>query len=186
MFLSKEATEKYKQMKMQMLMTIENSDFSTSERILLHNGFFGDQRSDTTVSKENFPENTLLYANQGVITNLKAGERAIYLDYVALAQILPVSVCPPNIGSYEFQQNEVLLLIPLYNTENGYFKGLKKWLGYITIRGDPDEQFYSYGFDEEKSRILCASMKQPLPNIFQGTACKKHVPFLIDAKGSES
>ena len=97
-----------------------------------------------------------------------------------------MSVCPPNIGSYEFQQNEVLLLIPLYNIENGYFKGLKKWLGYITIRGDPGEQFYSYGFDEEKSRILCASMKQPLPNIFQGTACKKHVPFLIDAKGSES
>ena len=29
-------------------------------------------------------------------------------------------------------------------------------------------------------------MKQPLPNIFQGTAFKKHVPFLIDAKGSES
>ena len=121
-----------------------------------------------------------------MITNLKAGERAIYLDYVALAQILPASVCPSNIDSYEFQENEVLLLVPLYNTENGYFKGLKKWLGYITIRGDPDEQFYSYGFDEEKPKVLCASMKQPLPNIFQGTAFKKHIPFLIDAKGPES
>ena len=80
----------------------------------------------------------------------------------------------------------MLLLVPLYNTENWYFKGLKKWLGYITICGDPDEQFYSYGFDEEKSKVLCASMKQPLPNIFQGTPFKKHVPFLIDAKGSES
>ena len=29
-------------------------------------------------------------------------------------------------------------------------------------------------------------MKQPLPNIFQGTAFKKHVSFLIDCKGSES
>ena len=56
---------------------------------------------------------------------------------------------------------------------------------YITIRGNPDEQFYSYGFNEEKSQVLCASMKQPLPNIFQETAFKKHVPFLIDAKGSE-
>ena len=80
-----------------MLMTIENSDSSASGRIWLNNGFFGDQRSDLTVSKENFPENTLLYGNQCVITNLQAGERAIYLDYDALAQILPASVCPRNI-----------------------------------------------------------------------------------------
>ena len=84
-------------MKMQMLMTIENSNSSASKRIWFHNCFFGDQRSDIIISKENFPENTLLYANQGVITKFKAGERAIYLDYVALAQILPASVCPPNI-----------------------------------------------------------------------------------------
>ena len=57
---------------------------------------------------------------------------------------------------------------------------------YITIRGNPDEQFYSYGFNEEKSQVLCTSMKQPVPNIFQETAFKKHVPFLINAKGSES
>ena len=78
------------------------------------------------VSKESFTENTFLYTNQGVITNLKAREQAIYLDYVVLAQILPASVPPPNIDDYEFKENEVLLLVPLYNTENGYFKGLKK------------------------------------------------------------
>ena len=102
------------------------------------------------------------------------------LDYVVL---LPASVCPPNIDNYEFGENEVLLLVPLYNTEIGYFKGLKKWLGYITIRGDPDEQFHSYGFDEKKFKVLFASMKQPLPNIFQGTAFKRNVSFLIDSKG---
>ena len=97
MYLSKEATEKDRQMKIQMLMIIENSDSSASERIWLTNGFFGDQRSDLTVSKEKFPENTLIYSNQGVMTNLKAGDGAIYLDYVVIAQILPASVCPPNI-----------------------------------------------------------------------------------------
>ena len=91
-------------------------------------GFFGDQRRDLTVSKGNFPENTLPYANQRVITNLKAGERVIYLDYVVLAQVFPASVCPHNIDNYEFGEKQVLLLVPLYNTENGYFKGLKKWL----------------------------------------------------------
>ena len=58
-------------------------------------------------------------------------------------------------------------------------------MGYTTTRGDPDEQLYSYGFDEEKSKVLCAGMKQPLPNIFQGTAFKRYVPFLIDAKETE-
>ena len=119
-----------------------------------------------------------------MITNLKAGEHAIYLDFVVLAQILPASVCLPNIASYEFQENEVFLFVPLHNTKNGYFKGLKKWLRYIAICGDPNS--YSYGFNEEKSKVLCASMKQPLPNIFQGTAFKKHVAFLIDAQGYES
>ena len=106
-------------------MSIDNSESSPSEKIWVSNGFFEDQRSDLTVSKENFPENTLLYTNQGVITNLKSGERAIYLDYVVLAQILPASVCPPNTDKYEFGENEMLLLVPLYNTKNGYFKGLK-------------------------------------------------------------
>ena len=146
--------------------------------------FFGDQRSDLTIIKKNFPENTLIYTKQqGVVTNLKAGQLAIYLDYVALAQILPASICPPNINDdYVFPDNEVPLLVPLYNTENGYFKSLRKWLGYIIIRGDPDKQFYSYGYDEEKSKVLCANMKQPLRNIFQETAFKKHVPFLVESK----
>ena len=171
---------------MQMLMTIDNNGSSASEKIWLANGFFRDQRSDLTVSKKNFPEITLLYSNQGVISNLKAGDHAIYLDYIILAQILPASVCPPNIDNYEFAENELLLLVPLCNTKNGCFRGLKKWLGFITIFGDPDEQYYSYGFDEERSKVLCASMKQPSTNIFQGAAFKKHVPFLIDCKGSES
>ena len=121
MYLSKEATEKDRKMKMQMLMTIENGDSSASEHIWLSNGFFRDQRSDLTISKENFPENTLIFSNQGVITNLKAGDCTIY---VVIAQILPASVCPPNIENYEVAENEVLLLVPLYNIENGYFKGL--------------------------------------------------------------
>ena len=171
---------------MQMFMSIDNNDSFPSENIWLANGLFGDQRSDLIVLKGNFPENALLYANQGVLINLKAGERAIYLDYVILTQILPAIFCPPDIDNYEFEDDEVLLLVSLYNTENGYFKGLREWLGYITICGDPGEQFYSYGYDEQKSKVLYASMKQPLPIMSQGTAFKKHFPFLIESKGCES
>lgn len=111
---------------MQMYISIDNNNPSPSGKVWLSNGFFGDQRSDLTFSKENFAENTLLYANQGIVTIVKGGEWATYFDYVVLAPILPASVCPPNIDEHEFKENEVLLLVPLYNTKNGYFKGLKK------------------------------------------------------------
>ena len=175
-------------MKMQMLITIDNKkESSASETIWTSNRFFGDQRSDLTLSKEKFLENTLIYLNQGLATNLKTSDRAIYLDYVVIAQILEASVCSPDLGcGYDLKENEVLMLVPLYNIENGHFTGLRNWLGYITIRGDRDEQFYSYGYSEERSKILCASMKQPLSNIFQVTAFKKHILFLIDCKRSES
>ena len=59
--------------------TIKNADVylnnpSPSGKVWLSNGFFGDQRNDLTFSKENFAENTLLYANQGIVTIVKAGE----------------------------------------------------------------------------------------------------------------
>ena len=74
-------------------MTIDNNkESSKTETIWISNGFFGNQRSDLRLSRENFPENTLIYPNQGLIAYLKAGDRAIYLDCVAIAQILPASV----------------------------------------------------------------------------------------------
>ena len=95
------------------------------------------------------------------------GDREIYLDYVVIAQILLASVCLSDLGcGYELKENEVLMLVPLYDTENGHFKGLRNWLGYITIRGDQDEQFCSNAYSEGRSKILCVSMKQPLFQIF--------------------
>ena len=60
--------------------------------------------------------------------------------------------------------------MPLYNTETGEFKGLQNWLAYIIVRGNEDEVFLSYGYDEDKSDILYSSFKQILPKIFQGTS----------------
>ena len=39
MYLSKEATEKDRQLKMQMFMSIDNNDSSASEKVWLKNGF---------------------------------------------------------------------------------------------------------------------------------------------------
>ena len=72
--------------------------------------------------------------------------------------------------------------MPLYNTETGHFRGIKKWLGFIRVRWDLDEFFHCNGCNEEKSKILYSSIKHPLPNIFQGTVFKKLVPQLIEEK----
>ena len=42
--------------------------------------------------------------------------------------------------------------------------------------------FFSYGYNEERSKVLYSSFKHPLPNIFQGTAFKKHAKIFVEEK----
>ena len=129
----------------------------------------------------------MCYVNQGTVSQVKDGE-AIYLEYVILGQIMPLANPDPSIDldNYEFKDNECLLYVSLYNTETGLFKGLGKKLGYISLRGDKSEAFYSDCYDKERSKLLYCTMKQPLPNIFQCTSFKKHKDFLIQEKLNES
>ena len=117
---------------------------------------------------------------------MKDGE-AIYLEYIILGQIMPVANPDPAIDfdTYDFKQNECLLYVPLYNTKNGLFRGLGKRPGYITLRGDNNETFYSYGYDKEKSKLLFCTMKQPIPNMFNCTCFKKHCQYLLNEKATD-
>ena len=65
---------------------------------------------------------------------MKEGDYAIYLDYVVLEQLILASNCP-NLDNYRLKGNGVILYVLLYNTENGYFRGIKKWFAYIMIWG---------------------------------------------------
>ena len=162
LFLSKEASNKDESLKMQMILSMKDhkgeSSGGTLECVWRKNGFFGDQRTDLTIVKANFPEKTLVYVNNGSITPVKGGH-AMYLDFVILAQILSVANPPPeiNLDTYKSQENAVLIYTQLYNTENGLHRGLTKKLVYIILRGDANETFFSYGFDKERSKvfILC-------------------------------
>ena len=157
---------------------------SYDKKIRNCNGFFGNQRRDFTIKKPNLPENTLVCCNQGTIPTLKAGDIAIYLDYVVLGGLILANNCP-DLDNYKLKENEVIPYVPLYKTKNGYFRGVKKWLVYIMVRGDSDETFPSYGYDQERSKIMYSSFKHPLPNIFQGTLFKKHTKILINEKQTE-
>ena len=187
MLLSTESQPENQKSRSQLMVSIGENKDSNTENIWKKSGFFKDQRIDLTIPKANFPENTLCYVNQGTISQVKDGE-AIYLEYVILGQIMPLANPDPSIDldNYEFKDNECLLYVPLYNTETGLFKGLGKRLGYISLRGDKKETFYSYGYDKERSKLLYCTMKQPLPNIFQCTSFKKHKDFLIQEKLNES
>ena len=169
-----------------MMVSLGESRDSNTEKIWEEPGFFKDQRVDLTIPKANFPENTLVYVNQGSVSQMKDGE-AIYLEYVVLAQIMPVANPNPAIDfdTYEFKENECLLYVPLYNTETSLFHGLGKRLGYITLRGDNNETFYSYGYDKEKSKLLFCNFKQPIPNIFNCTSFKKHRQYLLNEKATD-
>ena len=186
MYLSTESMSQNQKTKSQMMVSLGETMDSNKEKIWEESGFFKEQRIDLTIPKANFPENTLCYVNQGSVSQVKDGE-AIYLEYVILGQIMAVANSDPSIDldNYQFKENGCLLYVPLYNKETGLFRGLGKRLGYITLRGDKNETFFSYGYDSEKSKMLYCSLKQQIPNIFQCTCFKKHHQYLLNEKATD-
>ena len=175
--LSKKTTSKDTQLKPQMLLSFNDDESKGSEKIWKEFGFFGDQRTELTILKASFPENCLVYVIQGLLSVFKGGEKAIYLDYVVLGLIMPTANADPNIDldTYVCKENEVIIYCPVYNKSTGLYGGLTKKLGYITLRGDAIERFFSYGYQKEKSSFFFCSVKTELPNIFSCTAFKKHL-----------
>ena len=127
LFLSKEASNKDEQLKTQMLVSFEDDDDSkNSENVWLESGFFDDRRSDLTIPKANFPENTLCYVNQGTVTLVKVGEKASYLEFVVIGLVMPVANADPsiNLETHFFKDNEVDLYVPVYDKMTGLYGGL--------------------------------------------------------------
>ena len=174
MYLYKEATSKDLQLKSQMVFSVTDDELKGCEKIWKDYGFFGDQRPDLTILKANFPENCLVYVNQGQLSILKNGEKAMYLDFVILGQIMPAANTDPsiNLDIYECKSNEVIIYCPVYNKSTGLYGGITTKLGYITLRGDLNERFFSYGYQKEKSSLFYSSMKTELPNVFSCTSFK--------------
>ena len=165
-----------------MILSVTDNESKGNEKIWKDFGFFGNQRAELTILKANFPENCLVYVNQGQLSIVKGGEKAIHLDFIVLGQIMPAANADPsiNLDTYVCKDNEVIVYCPVYNESTGLYGGLTKKLGYITPRGDLNERFFSYGYQKEKSSLFFSSMKTELPNVFSCTSFKKHLPFLIN------
>ena len=116
-----------------------------------------------------FPENTLMYVNQGYKT-LKDSKKCYYNDLYIIAQIMLLAEQPKDVESSECNDNEVKILRASYDKETGKFLGIEQCIAQITVLDDNDEQFFDYGFDgeSETTRLYCQT-KHKIPNSFKST-----------------
>ena len=128
MFLSKEASNKDQQLKTQMMVSFQDDESKGTEKVWEESGFFDEQRSDLTISKANFPENTLCYVNQWSVSIVKGDEQAIYNEFVVLGQLMHDASPDPsiNLETHVFKENDALLYMPVYNKATGLYSGIKK------------------------------------------------------------
>ena len=77
-------------------------------------------------------------------------------------------------SSYTPKDNEVIMIRPRYDPETGEFKGLYETIGYLVVRGSPEEVIFNYGYDREKSKIPYSYYRRRIPNSFSGTIFNRH------------
>ena len=126
----------------------------SGDQIWKRNGFFSDERADFNIDKKNFPEKTLCYINQAYLSTVKGEESAIYNQNFILGQLVIAAEQPENIDEYSCKKNKVKLIVCLYNKSTGEFLGLDLQLAYIIIQGDMEESFFSYEYNDKKSRLV--------------------------------
>ena len=85
---------------------------------------------------------------------MRKGENIIYGDHLIWGQIIQAPNVPEDIEAYECVENEVKIMIPLYDKTTGELKGLRKTLPFINIRRDEDEVFFNHGFDHSLKKHM--------------------------------
>ena len=71
---------------------------------------------------------------------------------------------PNDIEMYECKKNEAKLIKCLYDQTTDNSLELRKELAYIVLCGDSMECFFSYGYNEKKSKVLYSVAKDKIPN----------------------
>ena len=122
MILTKEATDKDRSLKTQLMVASNNSDEKLSgERVWGSEGYFSDIRPELNLEKKNIPENTLFYVNQSYLSTAKNGDIARYNHNFILGQIVIAANQPHNIGNYVCKQNELKINTCIYDLATAAF-----------------------------------------------------------------
>ena len=130
-------------------------------------GFFGREICEFNIEKVNMPENTLFYVNQGYQSY--KDNKKVYYNIFITAQIMPLAHQPKDIENYELKDDEVKILRSRYDPVSGEFLGIEYCIGVITVRNDPEEQFFDYGYTKDNSKILYSTKKVKIPSSFKST-----------------
>ena len=104
-------------------------------------GCFVTESCDFSIEKANLQENTIFYINQGY-QSFKDSKRFYYTDVFIIAQIMLLAQQPKEIESYVLKDNEVKILQPRCDPIRGEFLGIKYCVALVTVRNDPEEQFF--------------------------------------------
>ena len=137
-------------------------------------GYFKQQPCNFSIEKENFPENSIFYFTQDYQL-VKDNKKIYYANKFLIGQVNECLNPPEDLHSYECRDREVKMYRPKYDTMMGAFLGLYETVGYIMVRGDPQEHFLDYGFCQKKSKILHFHYKKHTPNSFSGTFFNCHI-----------
>ena len=97
-----------------------------------------------------------------------------YYYFFIIEQIVEVSNPPEDISTYVLKENEVRMVRPKYNPETGEFLGLYETVRFMVLRESPEEVFFSYGYDKEKSKVLYTHYRRRIPNSFSSTILNRH------------
>ena len=99
LLLTKEATDKDRSLKTQLLMATDSQKVEKirGELVWKKFGYFGDEKTDFNIEKRYFPENALCIINQAYLSTVKNGELAIYNDNFIIRQLIGAANQPKNI-----------------------------------------------------------------------------------------
>ena len=136
-------------------------------------GHFGIESCDLSIEKANLPENSVFYINQ-VYQSFKDGKKVYYTDIFIIAQIMPLAHQPKDIESYELKDDEVKILRPRYDPISREFLGIEHCIALITVKNDPQEQFFDYSYNKENAKVLYSTRKLKIPNSFKTTIFGQH------------
>lgn len=131
------------------------------------------------MEKISFPENTLIFLNKSYLT-VKKNNKMFCCDYFMFGRIIEASTTPQDMSTYDLKENKVKMVREIL--------GLYETVGYVIVRGLPDEAFFNYGFDKEMTKILYLHYRGRIPNSFCGTMFNRRKMLAesceVDAKRS--
>ena len=131
-------------------------------------GHFGTESCDFSIEIANLPENSVFYINQAY-RSFKDGKKVYYTDVFIIAQIMPLAHQPKDIKSNELKDDEVKISRTSYDPFSGEFLDIEHCIALITVRNDPQEQFFDYGYNKENAKVLHSKRKLRISNSFKTT-----------------